>query len=668
MQIETKIMEQVKNVLRQFGTKYIAESGTLKRSTVISDLDKYDHDLMTALLSNQLIHNEYTEIIANTEVFKLNQFINMFEYKEFWEDSFTKYANRIGLAGDNKFISDSSDIVLDFPYKDTVLKAGMSKEDVDPEVGGGDEPFLNETLAHSEISELFEPKILINAKRYDKDGEHDVTSFDDQDNLVIKGNNLIALHSIAKKYAEKIKLIYLDPPYNTGSDSFKYNDHFNHAAWLTFMKSRLEITKQMMSDNGVIAIQLDDSEGPYLKVLADSIFGRDNELFTQYVLVRYANKTLKSDMNYHKQIEQIHYYKKSSNIEITPNKDKAPYDYAKFCYKITIKGSPLNTLKLGGKKVELFPADQVTFNKIKGNPDGLKEIWASGTILNGNSSGRFFRDYLNGRYKTDGYGVVYRVYDIGDDGNDYRYFTGPKKQGATKGKYYQGVPLDVKNGKIKQKSLPVPGFLDLAGSFGNDRLEGGVELRNGKKPEKLLQNIIKYFSNENDYIMDFFAGSGSTAATSMKMKRKFIAIEQLNDQISKINKRLNNVINGDQTGISKDVDWQGGGSFVYTELMEKNQGFLRDLQKTTNVEELNEVYQRMKAGADLDFRADLAKYESDPDHKNLSFDEQRRLLIKMLDKNQLYYNEANIDDADVRDLISDSDYKFNKSFYGKGSE
>lgn len=137
MQIETKIMEQVKNVLRQFGTKYIAESGTLKRSTVISDLDKYDHDLMTALLSNQLIHDEYTEIIANTEVFKLNQFINMFEYKEFWEDSFTRYANRIGLTSDNKFISDSSDVVLDFPYKDTVLKAGMDKEDVDAKVGGG---------------------------------------------------------------------------------------------------------------------------------------------------------------------------------------------------------------------------------------------------------------------------------------------------------------------------------------------------------------------------------------------------------------------------------------------------------------------------------------------------------------------------------------------------
>ena len=665
MQVESKIKEQVKSVLSGIGNKYIDSNGALKRNKVIEDLDHYDRNLMTALLANQQIHDQYTEKVADTEIFKLNQFLDVFEYKEFWEDSFTKYANRIGLTTDGRFISDSEDVVLDFPYKDTVLKASMSKEDADSEVGAN-EPFLNETLSHSEISELFEPKVLVNAKRYDKDGEHKAAKFHD-DNLVIKGNNLIALHSIKKKYAGKVKLIYLDPPYNTGSDSFKYNDRFSHATWLTFMKSRLEIAKILMANDGVIAIQMDDSEGPYLKVLADSIFGRDNELFTQYVLVRYANKTLKSDMDYHKQIEQIHYYKKNSNIEIKPNKDKVPYDYSKFCYEISTIGSPVSSLKLGNKRVDIFSKGQVKFNKVTGNPNGLKEIWASGTILNGNSSGRFFRDYLDGRYKKDGYGVTYKVYDIGDDGNEYRFFTGPKKAGATKGKYYQGVPLDVKNGKISQKFLPIPGFIDMAGSFGNDRLEGGVELRNGKKPERLLQSIIKYFSNKNDYVMDFFAGSGSTLATAMKMDRKFIGVEQINDQVLKINERLNNVIDGDQTGISKDVNWQGGGSFVYAELMEKNMDYLKDLEKATTIDELSSVYQRMKQGADYDFRVDLNRYENDPERKTMSFEDQKKLLIKMLNKNQLYFNEDNIDDADVRDLISDSDYQFNKSFYGKGN-
>lgn len=154
----------------------------------------------------------------------------------------------------------------------------------------------------------------------------------------------------------------------------------------------------------------------------------------------------------------------------------------------------------------------------------------------------------------------------------------------------------------------------------------------------------------------------------MKMKRSFVTIEQISSQIQLIQKRLQNVVYGDKNGVSKEVKWQGGGSFVYAELMEKNQGYLKDLQKATTLDELDAVFQRMKSGADLDFRVDLAKFENDPESKQLSFEDQKKLLIKLLDKNQLYYNEANIDDADVRDLISDSDYQFNKSFYGKESE
>ncbi|MCT3582720.1 site-specific DNA-methyltransferase [Levilactobacillus brevis] len=664
MEIEPKIMSQVKSILGEFGNKYLTSKGSLKRNNVINDLDKFDRELMTKLFKDPLIHKNYVEKIADTEVFRLNQFIEMFEYKEFWENSYTKYTNKIGLTANGKFIDESADVVLDFPFKDTVLKAGMTKEDLDKDESA-DEPFLNEIIAKPEIDELLEPKIFVNAKKYDQNGEHNASSYSDQDNLIIKGNNLIVLYSLKKLYASKIKLIYLDPPYNTGSDSFLYNDKFNQSSWLTFMKNRLEIAHQLLSDDGVIAIQLDDSEGPYLKVLMDSVFGKDNELFTQYVLVRYADKTLKSDMDYHKQVEQIHFYKNNSQVKVHPNKQEEQYDYSKFNFKISTVGPPMNTVILGGKRVEIFKSDQTRIRKIEGSSTGLKEIWATGTILNGNSSGRFFRDYLNGRYKTDGYGIVYKVYGIGNDDNEFRFFTGPKKQGATKGKYYQGVPLDVLSGKITSKKKPIPGFIDMAGAFGNDRLEGGVGLRNGKKPEQLLEEIIKIFSKENDYILDFFSGSGSTAAVSTKMRRKFIAVEQIDEQIEKMVKRLNNVIQGDQTGISKDVDWQGGGSFVYAELMEKNQGYLKDLLAAKDINELDDVYKRMKVGADFDFRVDLDKYENDAERKALPFEEQKQLLVKLLDKNQLYYNFNNIDDADVRDLISDKDYQFNQSFYGK---
>lgn len=666
MSVEPRVMEHVRSVLESFENKYLDDKGTLKRTRIIEDLDAYDEHLMTALLSDTLIHSTYTKELAGVEIFEVNQFIQMLEFKEYWEDSYTKYSNTIGLTAGGKFIDESEDVVLDFPFKDTILKAGMSKEDLDKDESA-DEPFLNEVIAKPEIDELLEPKVFVNAKRYDADGEHDANSFVNTDNLIIKGNNLIALYSLKKRYEGKIKLIYLDPPYNTGNDSFLYNDSFNQSSWLTFMKNRLEIAKELLSNNGIIAIHLDDSEGPYLKVLMDSIFGRNNELFTQYILVRYASKTLKSDMNYHKQIEQIHFYKKDTNAIVTPNKTSKLYDYSKFNFEISVKGNPEKVLTLGNKKVEVFNDSNVIFNKVKGNKKGLKEIWATGTILNGNSSGRFFRDYLDGRFKEDGYGVVYRVYGIGDDGNDYRYFTGPKRAGATKGKYYQGVPLEIQEGKIKTKKLPVPGFLDLAGSFGNDRLEGGVELRNGKKPEKLLSEVIKTFSNNGDFVLDFFGGSGTTAATAYKMQRHFITIEQMNSQIKKILTRLNNVKNGDQTGISKDVNWQGGGSFVYAELMEKNGGFVHDVKKAANTAELLAVFDRMKNTADFDFRVDLDKFATElANFKTL--EKQKRELFRILDKNQLYYNYANIDDTDVRDLISDNDYQFNRSFYGNGGE
>ena len=139
-----------------------------------------------------------------------------------------------------------------------------------------DEPFLHETIAKAEIDQLLEPKIFVNATKYDQENLNGVSTdnFDD-DNLIIKGNNLIALHSLKEKYAGAVKLIYLDPPYNTGSDSFAYNDRFNHSSWLTFMRNRLIIAKKLLSKDGVIAVQTDYHENSYLRVMLDELFGRD---------------------------------------------------------------------------------------------------------------------------------------------------------------------------------------------------------------------------------------------------------------------------------------------------------------------------------------------------------------------------------------------------------
>ncbi|UNJ96124.1 site-specific DNA-methyltransferase [Bacillus mycoides] len=665
--IEPKIFDELKKALSSFDGKYLVGE-ELNRSKLTDDLRNYDEALLSKLFEVEFIKQHFIKEVAGQKLFQIEQLEEAILYNDYWDTSYTKYENRVGLASKGKFLQENQDVVLDFPFKDGVLTASMTKEDNED---GYDDAFLNEVIEKDEIDRLFDKKILTNIKRYGENStvlDNEIVSFDkEKDNLIIKGNNLLALHTIKEQYAGKVKLIYLDPPYNTGSDSFLYNDKFNHSTWLTFMKNRLEIARELLSEDGVLAVQLDDSEGPYLKVLLDSIFGRDSHLFTQYVLVRYAEKTLKSDMDYHKQVEQIHYYKKSTSSAVAPNKKSEDYDYSKFVYEFEELGEPERTIELGGKRVDVFNREQIKINKVLPSINGLKEIWATGSILDGNSSGRFFRDYLSGRYSQDGYGVVYRIWGIGDDGNDFRYFTGPQKEGATKGKYFQGVPSNVKSGEVTTKFKPVAGFLDLAGSFGNIRHEGGVELRSGKKPEKMLSEIIQLYTKPSDIVLDFFGGSGSTAATAHKLGRRYISIEQIESQMEKILTRLVNVINGDSTGISNEIDWHGGGSFVYAELFPKNMGYLQDIIHSNTIEELKSVYERMLKGtdtdepADISFRADLSKIDWAE-----GIDENKRLLVKLLDKNGLYYNYSEIDDTNVRDFISDEDYAFNKAFYEGG--
>ncbi len=383
-------------------------------------------------------------------------------------------------------------------------------------------------------------------------------------NMLIQGDNLEALKALLPYYSGQVKCIYIDPPYNTGAAHFEhYDDNLEHSQWLAMMYPRLELLRELLAEDGFICCHIDDAEGQYLKVILDEIFGRDNYLSTLYVQVRYASKTLKSDMSFHKQIEQILVYRKSRAAR--PYLPSSDGSFEKFKFKIIEKNAG-QELVLGNKRVVLFEKeDYEIVEDDDGHVDGLKEIWASGTILDGNSSGRFFRDFLTGRIKQDGLGVLYKVYGIGDDNLGYRYFTGPKKETATKGKYYQGVPQDKRDIAFENQS-PIENFYDLSASFGNCRHEGGVEFRSGKKPEKLLKIILDYFSKAGDLVLDSFLGSGSTGATAHKMKRRWIGIEMGGHSQTHCRARLVNVIDGDTTGISNEVGWVGGGGFKYYKL------------------------------------------------------------------------------------------------------
>ena len=648
--IDSKIMETTKSILKKFGNTYFSDKGTLKRNKVIEDLDAYTPMLMKALLANQLIHDTYTESIViddkSVEIFKLNQFIEMFTYKEYWQDSYTKFENKIGLTAGGKFIDETADVVLDFPFKDTVLKAGMTKEDQKD----ADEPFLHETIAKAEIDQLLEPKIFVNATKYDQENL-DGTPVDtfDSENFIIKGNNLIALHSLKERYAGKVKLIYLDPPYNTQGDSFLYNDRFSETSWLTFIKNRLEIAYSLLSNDGIIFIQSDDNEQAYLKLLTANIFGNDNfvatipvisnlkgnqdqygfagtheylTVFTKDKKITQFNNLIIDDEELNDWLEdEVGYYKKGANLKATgvnAPRNKRPNLY----FPVYIQPDTLSiSLKEKQDYIKVLPITDGQDMSWRWQKDTMQRL-INDIIVIPNDKG--FSLYKKQRP------------ELGDL---------PSKKPKSifyKPEYSSGNGTNQIKKLFNNKIFPFP------------------------KPEQLISDILQIGSNENDTILDFFMGSATTQAVAMKMNRRFIGIEQM-DYIKTVSvERLKKVIAGEQGGISKDVNWQGGGSFVYAELMEKNQGYLKDVQHAETTKQLEDVVHRMiEGGADFDFRVDVEKVMQDPEYQAMSLADKKQLIVKVIDKNQLYYAYSDMEDRDVQELMSESDIAFNKSFYGE---
>ena len=289
--------------------------GQLNKNKLAELARKYDAKLLELLMSDEEVKDHFfSNVQDGVLVFKKDVFLQFLNNKEFLPDSFTAYKSKIGLATETgQYLSENNNVVLNFPYKDCILEGGQTKDDSKRQ-----EVFFNETLAPTEITRLLDDKVLTNFKQYDRDGEHEVTELNKGDNLIIKGNNLIALHSLKKRFAGKVKLIYIDPPYNTGKDSFNYNDHFNHSSWLTFMKNRLEVAWELLSEDGTIWISIDDSESHYLKVLADGIFGREN--FLNEIIWQRAYAPVNLKKTFSRSHDAILVYAKNNSSEKELNK------------------------------------------------------------------------------------------------------------------------------------------------------------------------------------------------------------------------------------------------------------------------------------------------------------------------------------------------------------
>ena len=615
---ETAIQRALREVVESFAEQYVAE-GLLKKDAIIVDLDNYKPELVEKILTNAILNEAFTEDIAGVTILKINDIIQMLEVDEYWSNSYTRYTNKIGLSMNNRYLDEVTDVVLDFPYKDTILKAGMSKEDVSKE--DATESFLNEIVAREEIDVLLDEKILKNAKKYDKNGSSPVSEIKDTDNLIIKGNNLLALHSLKKRFAGKIKSIIIDPPYyfkkTKSSDAFNYNSNFKLSTWLVFMKNRLDVAKEMLSDEGLCIIIIGEEGYAQLKLLADNILGGDKYIGT----ISWRKSDNQANIGeFAKVTDYILIYKKSSGkLNKLPLTDKARKEYRYSDENGYFRRQILLDKTRGKYNYELTtPTGKKLYGPWMKEKEEIERLDNLGKI------------YWTRGGQEQPYGKLYLQDSEGQIPNDFWDNSfGTNQRGAE----------------------------EIRELFRGDRLF------DFPKPERLIYNLIKISSEEGDLVLDFFMGSGTTVAVAHKMNRQYIGIEQMDYIETVAVERLKKVIDGEQGGISQDVAWSGGGSFIYAELMDKNSTFIDIVLNSKNSEELKSIFDDMKSTLDFDFRVDLQEVaQSIWDEE---FEMQKKILVRIIDKNQLYHNYSEIDDETIKSQLSQSDYDFNKSFYGE---
>ena len=630
--------QELEQLLAQNDTFMV--EGVLNKNKLAELARQYNPELLNLLMSNDKVSKHFFSVLdTGVLVFKKDAFLQFLNNKEFLPDSFTVYKTKIGLATGDKYLSENQEVVLNFPYKDCVLEGGQTKDDAKRQ-----EIFFNETLAPTEINRLLDDKVLTNFKRYDESGEHEVEELNDTDNLIIKGNNLIALHSLKKRYKGSVKVIYIDVPYyfrkNIG-DAFQYNSNFKMSTWLVFLKNRLEVAKQLLREDGSIWIHTGEDGMHYLKVLADAVFGQDKFVGTLPRKVRDG----KSDVpfNFSQDFDWVLVYTKGFENQAivgreverkyyeTPDFPNRPWRTADLTKQTTTKERPNSDFTMVNPKTG------------KEYPVNPKRSWA------------VTKDTFDEWYQSGGIGFP-DDYDFMKGDRPFRRVFRDEDLAKSKPAYASSDTL-LKDfiSNLLAKTKNKDGNDEITELFSRDDFSYA-------KPEKLIKDILQVSSQEGDIVLDFFLGSGTTAAVAHKMNRQYIGIEQM-DYIETVSvERLKKVIAGEQGGISKDVNWSGGGSFVYAELKNDAQDFKNKIFEATTTEELLELFELAKKSSFLSYRIDPKKLKKN-EFEKFSLAEQKQILSEIIDNNNLYVNYSDIDDNDYQ--ISAEDKKLNHAFYGK---
>lgn len=618
--------------LLESNERYLVD-GMLSKDKVAEDALAMDSDLLKALITNESIKNHFFRKVEAILVFDKVKFQKFVMNKDFLPDNYTAFRNKVGMNKNDEYITESNDVVLVWPYKDCVLEGGQDVEDAKRA-----EIFWNLTLAPDQITRLLSPKALNNFEKYDDKGKKiALENVTEMDNLLIKGNNLLALHTLKEKYRNKIKLIYIDPPYNPDSknNTFTYNNSFNRSTWLTFMKNRLEVAREFLTPDGSLIIAIDENEQAHLGVLLKEMF-RDYEIHCITIVhnprgIQGTNFSYTHEYAFfviprgqksigHRKIVE-------SDIDFRNLRDNGGESLrtdARTCfYPIIVEDGkivgfgdvadasvhPDRNVKIG-KKIHVYPID----------PQGIERKW------------RYSRDSVEGIKDLLRAKEVRGFIDVelGKDFGTYRTVWEDAKYDANE-----------YGSKLLRDLVPGSSFLF----------------------PKSLWNVFDciYAVVGNDpkaIVMDFFGGSGTTAHAVLELnkedggERRFILCEQM-DYVETVTKAR----------IREVIKRNGKDSFVYAELSVANEEFVQMIKDAGTIDELQHIWNEMQDRAFLSYRANsVIDSTSEISLSGLEKKEFKTFLLEILDHNMLYVPYSEMEDQQFG--IDQKTQNINKKMFG----
>ena len=613
--------------------------GKIAKDIVVESALNFDKTLLDLLASNEKIARQFFKKLGSYLVFDKVKFQKFILNKDFLPDSYTQYKISIGLSTEEHYINDDNRVFLNWPYKDCLLEGGQDSED-----SKRNEVFWNEILAPDQITRLLKPKVLSSAQKYENKGEKTKTlNLAENNNLIVKGNNLIALHTLKSRYGARVDVIYIDPPYyfeeNKSSDTFSYNSNFKLSTWLTFMKNRLEISKKLLSPKGVIFISSNDEGVYYLKMLCDEIFGNEKYITNfiwkkrsgggndsegvaldhEYILC-YGNVAGLKKLEFSEEQLKKYEYKDSKFATHGPYSLKNLHD------------SSLQDSK-GLHHDIVCPDGSVLSGKDyqwKCNKDTFEERKADDRIV--------FSQDKNGKWR-----VQYKIYLYEN----------------------KGQLIYDENGKIIQKGIIPNAMLDniASNSDGTKDLKAlfpeQKKVFSYPKPVKLIKHLLKIVDNKNAIVLDFFAGSGTTAHATLDLNKEdggnrlFVLVEQMDYVETLTVERIKRAI--------EKYEYQA--EFIYLELLQLNEIFVSKIKKEKDKSKLMAIWKEMSLKAFFGYKMADAKSTSLEGLEALSTEDLKKFLLDSLDKNMLYVPLSEIEDADY--AVNSTTIKYNKQFFGE---